>query len=41
MHESFNVLLKLILPESIEEHFEMSDAQKEELYFIIFISKIA
>ena len=29
MHESFNSLLKLILPESIEEYFEVINTKKD------------
>jgi hypothetical protein len=29
MHESFNILLKLILPEAIEEYFELTKTEKE------------
>lgn len=40
MHESFNVLLKLIFPESIEEHFEMSDAKKEGDVIHIYLKEL-
>ena len=40
MHESFNVLLKLILPESIEEYFEMSDAKKEGDVIHIYLKEL-
>lgn len=29
MHESFNLLLKLILPEAIEEYFELTETKKD------------
>lgn len=29
MHDSFNVLLKLILPEAIEEYFELTETKKD------------
>ncbi len=39
MHESFNILLKLILPENIEEYFELTNAKKEGEVIHIYLKE--
>jgi hypothetical protein len=40
MHESFNLLLKLILPESIEEYFEVTKVNKEGDVIHIYLKEL-
>jgi hypothetical protein len=40
MHESFNSLVKLILPESIEEYFEVTNTKKEGDEIHIYLKEL-
>jgi hypothetical protein len=40
MHESFNSLVKLILPESIEEYFEVINTKKEGDEIHIYLKEL-
>jgi hypothetical protein len=39
MHDSFDILLKLILPENIEEYFELTNAKKEGEVIHIYLKE--
>lgn len=40
MHESYKALIPLILPESIEEYFELTDVEKKDSVIHIYLKEV-
>ncbi|UKJ07146.1 hypothetical protein [Solitalea lacus] len=40
MHESYKALIPLILPESIEEYFELTEVEKKDAAIHIYLKEV-